>query len=137
LIPKTLAKKIANLTFTKKAHDVLIMDLRKLTEITDYFVVCSADSDTQVKAIADAVLDGTEQFGASAWRSEGLQERQWAILDYVDVVVHIFLKDVRKFYNLEKLWGDAKIETVQDEAEPIVKPALKPRRKKVERISKK
>ncbi len=112
--PKTLAKKIATLALTKKAHDVIIMDLRKLTDMTDYFVICSADSDTQVKAIADTVVDGTELLGESVWHDEGGSQRQWVLLDYVDVVVHVFHKEIRKYYNLEKLWGDAKVEKIID-----------------------
>lgn len=132
---KTLAKKIANFTLTKKATDVLIMDLRKITDITDFFVLCSADSDVQVKAITDAVLDGTEKLNIKAWRTEGLTQRQWVIIDYIDVVVHIFQKEVRKFYNLEKLWGDAKIELVEDKI-PTANIKNK-KKKKSERISKK
>ncbi len=113
---KTLAKKIAAFALGKKAHDVVIMDLRKLTDMTDYFVICSADSDTQVKAVADGVLDGMEKLGAGVWHSEGLSQRQWVLLDYVDVVIHIFHKEVRKFYNLEKLWGDSLMEAVVDTA---------------------
>lgn len=140
MTPKLLAKKIANLTLTKKAHSVIIMDLKKITDITDYFVLCSADSDTQVKAIADAVIEGTDKIGIPAWRTEGLTQRQWIIIDFVDVVLHIFLKEARNFYNLEKLWGDAKIETVVDKP-PAPKPkttkTIKPTKKKVERKSKK
>lgn len=137
MTPKTLAKKIANLTLTKKAHGVIIMDLKKITDITDYFVLCSADSDTQVKAIADAVIDGTDEIGMPAWRTEGLSQRQWVIVDFVDVVLHVFLKEIRHFYNLEKLWGDAKIEKVQDKP-PAPKPkTTKTTKKKVERKSKK
>jgi ribosome-associated protein len=114
LQPKTLARKIAALALTKKASNVVIMDLRKLTDVADYFVVCSADSDTQVKAIADAVMGGTEKLGASVWKNEGITGRQWVLLDYVDVVVHIFHKEVRKYYNLEKLWGDATVQRMED-----------------------
>lgn len=121
---KTLAKKIALLALTKKAGDVIILDLRKVTDMADFFVVCSGDSDTQVKAIADAITDGMELEGAAAWHREGLTERQWVLLDYVDVVAHVFHKEARKFYGIEKLWGDAKTETVEDT--PPVKPAEKP-----------
>ncbi len=121
MTPRTLAKKIAQFALTKKASDITIMDLRKLTDVADFFVVCSADSDVQVKAIADAVADGTDKLGAAPWHQEGLSQRQWVLLDFVDVVVHIFHKEVRRYYNLEKLWGDAKIETVTDE--PLKKPA--------------
>jgi ribosome-associated protein len=114
---KTLAKKIAQLTLTKKAHDVVLLDLRKVSDMTDFFIVCSADSDIQVKAIADAVADGTDELGVPAWHTEGLSLRQWVLLDYIDIVVHIFHKEVRKFYSIEKLWGDAKIETITDELE--------------------
>lgn len=99
---------------TKKASDVVIMDLRKVTDMTDFFVVCSADSDVQVKAVADAIIDGTESVGESTWHQEGFTQRQWVLLDYIDVVVHVFHKEARRFYALEKLWGDAKIETVED-----------------------
>lgn len=111
---KTLAKKIARFALSRKAHDVTIMDLRKLTDMTDFFVICSADSDVQVKAVADAIAEGTGNIGVDAWHSEGLTHRQWVLLDYVDVVVHIFHKEVRRFYGLDKLWGDAVIEVVED-----------------------
>lgn len=108
---------------TKKAYDIVIMDLRKLTTITDYFVVCTADSDTQVKAVADAVSEGMAKLGDQPWHEEGYTNRSWILLDFVDVVVHVFHKDVRKFYNLERLWGDAPVEHVSDDhaAEQVVK----------------
>ena len=126
---KTLAKKIAEAALTKKAYDVIIMDLRKLTTMTDYFIVCSVDSDTQARAVADAIKHDTLEDGESLVRKEGYSEGRWVLLDYVDVVVHVFHKDVRTFYNLEKLWGDAKFEYVSDE--PPAKPkktAAKPRK---------
>ena len=88
--------------------------MRKLTTITDFFVICTAYSDTQVKAIADAVMDGAKKMGEYVWHKEGMGLKSWVLLDYVDVVVHIFLKDIRKFYGLEKLWGDAEITEVKD-----------------------
>lgn len=121
---KTFAKRIAGLSLSKKASDVIIMDVRDVTDVADFFVVCSGDSDIQVKAIADAIMDGTETLGVNVWHKEGINNKQWIALDYVDVVVHIFLKDVRKHYALEKLWGDAKIEAVED------KPKVKRTRKK-------
>ena len=128
MTPKTLANKIAQLTLTKKASNIIILDLRKLTDMTDFFVVCSGDSDVQVKAIADAVIDGAEQLNEPTWHKEGFSQRQWILLDYVDVVVHIFHKEMRKYYALEKLWGDAKIEEVEEKPEKkkaIKKPAKK------------
>ena len=82
--------------------------------MTDFFVICSADTDVQVKAIADAVVEGLEEKQIRVWHNEGISQLRWVLLDYVDVVVHIFQKRVREFYNLEKLWGDAKIEQVED-----------------------
>lgn len=109
-----LANAIAKLALTKKALDVVIMDLRPLTSMTDFFVVCSAESETQLKAIADAVIEGTEKKGTSPWHKE-TGSQHWVLLDYSDVVLHIFHKHTRPYYNLEKLWGDAKIKWVKDE----------------------
>ena len=111
---RTLAKKIAEFAHSKKAFDVVMMDLRKLRAPADFFIVCSADSDTHAKAIADAVRVGAEEIGVSLWHSEGFRSLTWVLLDYVDVVVHVFKKDVRPFYNLERLWGDAKLIPVED-----------------------
>lgn len=109
-----MADKLARLALTKKAYDVKILDLRKLTTITDFFVICTADSDTQVKAIADAVMEGSKKLGERPWHKEGIQSLRWVLLDYVEVVVHIFLKDTRRFYGLENLWGDAVIKEISD-----------------------
>lgn len=112
-----LAHKISDAIFTKKGFDVLTIDLRKLVTFTDYFVVCSADSDTQVKAIADEVDKTLSDEGIKCWHREGLKALSWVLLDYVDVVVHIFKKDAREFYNLEKLWGDAPTKKMKDPLE--------------------
>ena len=109
-----LARELAVLTLSKKAVDVKILDLRGLTTIADFFIVCTGGSDTQVKAIADAVVEGAKAIGERPWHKEGLALRNWVLLDYVDVVVHVFLKDTREFYSLEKLWGDAPIEEVSE-----------------------
>jgi ribosome-associated protein len=77
-------------------------------------VICSADSDTQVKAIADEVDKELRDQGIRYWHKEGYQALNWVLIDYVDVVVHIFKKDARAFYKLEKLWGDAPVEEVKD-----------------------
>jgi ribosome-associated protein len=111
---KQLAKKAADLSLSVKAHEVVILNLKKLTPVADYFVICSGDSDIQVKAIADKVKEGLALEGYKTWHDEGYKNRLWILLDYVDVVIHIFHRDARMFYNLEKLWGDAKIERVRD-----------------------
>ena len=119
---RNLARKIAGFAFSRKAADVQLLDLRKVSDFADFFVLCSADSDVQVKAIADAIIDGMAAADVYPWHREGVSQKQWILLDFVDVVVHVFHRDARKFYGLEKLWGDAKIETLTDR-----KPA--PRRK--------
>ncbi|HSL88796.1 MAG TPA: ribosome silencing factor [Ignavibacteriaceae bacterium] len=115
---KDFADFICEMIFSKKGYDVKIIDLRKLATFADYFIICSADSDTQVKAIADEVDKKLRDLGIKCWHKEGFMALKWVILDYVDVVVHIFKKDSREFYNLEKLWGDAEIIEVED---PILK----------------
>jgi len=115
-----LAHRISDIIFTKKGSNVLVVDLRKLVSFTDYFVICSADSDTQVKAIADEVDKVLSDDGIKCWHKEGLKALSWVLLDYVDVVVHVFKKDAREFYNLEKLWGDAPTEKLKDPLEKTV-----------------
>ena len=110
---------VAHLSLEKRAEDVVVMDLRGLTSITDYFVICSGASDTQVKAIIEHIEDELRTKKLKPWHREGHSNLQWVILDYVDVVVHVFLPEVRDFYGLERLWGDAEIVKVSDEPTPV------------------
>jgi ribosome-associated protein len=126
LSSKQLADKITEQIFSKKGYDVILLDLRKLTSIADYFVICSADSDTQVKAIADEIDSKLAEEGIKSWHIEGYRALSWILIDYVDVVVHIFKKDSREFYKLEKLWGDAPSVKVDD---PLLKEKTKTSRK--------
>lgn len=107
-----LARKAADLALDKRAYDVKILDLRKVSSVCDFFVICSATADVQVKAIADHVRDELARAGDKCWHREGYESLRWVLLDYVDVVVHIFQKDVREFYALETLWGDAPAEEI-------------------------
>ena len=95
----------------KKGNEIVRLDLRNInSSVTDYFVICHADSTTQVKAIANSIED--EIFKAlqqEPWRKEGLEYGEWILLDYINVVVHIFRTDKREFYGVEDLWGDAEI----------------------------
>src|ERR1700710_1967855 len=97
----------------KKGNEIVRLDLRNIhSSVTDYFVICHADSSTQVKAIANSIED--EIFKAlqqEPWRKEGLEYGEWILLDYVNVVVHIFRTDKREFYGVEELWGDAEIKS--------------------------
>lgn len=113
----SLAKNIALLAIEKKASDVTLIEIKELASFTDYFVICSADSETQVKAIADHVSEEMKKRDMPVWHSEGFESLNWVLLDFVDVVVHIFKRDIRSYYNIEKLWGDAKIEQINDELE--------------------
>ncbi|MBN1352878.1 ribosome silencing factor [candidate division KSB1 bacterium] len=106
---------MAKYALEKKALDVLILDLRKLTTITDFFVICHGESTQQVRAICEHVQDQMEELGVRVWHREGFENLSWVLLDYVDIVVHIFMPETREFYGLERLWGDASIEKIRDE----------------------
>jgi len=107
LDPACLAERAASLALEKKARDILILDLARLTSAAERFVLCTADSETQVKAIADHVVEKLAEDGSRVWHTEGEQGRRWILLDFVDVVVHVFHSETREFYSLETLWGDA------------------------------
>lgn len=111
---RQLAEQIARLALSKKAQDVLVMDMRHISGFADFFVICHGESDVQVKAISRAITGGLKQEGIRLWHQEGYRNLQWVLLDYVDVVVHIFRKESRDFYCLEKLWGDAGIEEIKE-----------------------
>lgn len=102
----------------KKAEDIVVMDLRSVKgAVSDFFVICSGNSDTQLEAIAESVEDEIRKASKeSPWRKEGFTNREWILIDYVNVVAHIFKKDKREFYALEELWGDAVITEVAQNA---------------------
>ncbi len=107
-----LADIIGKLSLIKKAENVLSIDVRKVSSSTDYFIICSAETGLQVQAIANAVRKGTP---TKPWHIEGLENQNWVLLDYVDVVLHIFKTQARDFYSLEKLWADAPTVEITDE----------------------
>jgi ribosome-associated protein len=102
----------------KKASQIVVMDLRTIKNaVADFFVICSGNSDTQVDAIAESV--DKEVFlgcGENPWHAEGKENKEWMLIDYVNVVAHVFKQERRDFYNLEGLWGDALITEIHDEA---------------------
>ena len=112
---KKLAHRLAELSLENKATDVLIMDLQPLTSMTDYFVVCTGESNTQVKAITEHIVDALKREKSRPYHVEGLSNEEWVLIDYVDVVAHIFQPHRREFYGLERLWGDAERTEVKDE----------------------
>ncbi len=99
----------------KKASNIVVMDLRKVKNaVADYFIICSGSSDTQIEAIAQSVDEEVyKTLKQNPWHHEGKQNKEWVLIDYVDVVAHIFKKDKREYYSLENLWGDAEIITVE------------------------
>lgn len=105
----------AELLFDRKAIDVSLLDLRGISTATDYFLIASGRSDTHVSAVADHVLDEMRQAGVRAVGVEGLRGGRWALLDFVDFVVHVFHPEAREFYQLERLWGDAPLHTLEPE----------------------
>jgi ribosome-associated protein len=109
-----LANLIGEYALEKKAADIKVLDLRKLADVTDYFLICSAEVELQARAIADNIIENLKKKGIKAWHAEGYQNSKWILLDYVDVVVHIFLNETREFYGLERLWGDAKVKEIEE-----------------------
>ena len=101
------ARKIVQVMDSKKAKDIRLIKIEGISSLGDYFVVASASNTTQVKAIADEVEDERTKLGLEPNRVEGRQSAQWILMDYYDVMVHVFLDEARNFYNLERLWSDA------------------------------
>lgn len=110
-----LAHTIAKLILEKKGEKVVIQDLRKLTTITDFFVICNVEVDVQAKAIVEHIKDQLIFQSIKPWHTEGSQANSWILLDFVDVVVHVFKKESRGFYGLERLWGDAPMTEIKDD----------------------
>ncbi|WP_051179192.1 ribosome silencing factor [Thermodesulfovibrio thiophilus] len=107
LTTKEKAIKIAALLDNKKANDIKILEVKELTIITDYFVICSADSTTQVKALTEHLEETMKLEGFKLFGIEGVSNARWILMDYGDVIVHIFLEETRRYYDLERLWLDA------------------------------
>lgn len=111
---KKLAHEIGELALQKKANRVKILDVHKITSMTDFFVICSGNSDVQVKAICDHIVDEIAAV-ERPFNREGYDTREWILLDYINVVVHVFHEASRDFYDLERLWIEAKITELSDD----------------------
>jgi ribosome-associated protein len=100
----------------KKATDIVVLDLRKVKNaVADFFIVCSGNSDKQIDAIADSIDEMVfKALKENPWHVEGKNNKEWMLLDYIDVVAHVFRKDRRDFYALERLWGDADITEIDN-----------------------
>ncbi|UCG61710.1 MAG: ribosome silencing factor [Candidatus Zixiibacteriota bacterium] len=114
LSPLALARKAGQLALSKKGFDVKILKLESISSVCDYFVIVSGEADVHAKALGNAILDGLHEAGYKPYHSEGMKEGNWILLDYIDVVIHVFLEPTRRFYALEKLWGDAPVEELSD-----------------------
>jgi ribosome-associated protein len=109
-----LADRIARIASDRKAIDLVVVDLRGMVGYTDFFVVCTGNTERQTKAIHDAVYrELKDELGLLPKRAEGLAEARWILLDYLDAVLHVFTPDAREFYRLDNLWGDAPKRTVE------------------------
>ena len=108
LDPGQLARAAVDIASDKKASDVILLDIRDVTTIADYFVICSGSNRRQIQAIADAIEEQLIEQGARVLHREGVSDAGWILLDFVDVIVHIFGPKEREYYHLESLWSEAK-----------------------------
>jgi len=118
LSAEATARLAAKGALDKNAENLVVLDLHGLSTVADFFIVCSARSTTQADTIVDAVRAALKAAGSRPRHQEGSAESGWVLLDYVDVVVHVFLEETRQFYALERLWGDAPLLSVEGGARP-------------------
>lgn len=109
LSPEKIASLAAQAADDKKAIDIVTLDIADISSVCDYFLICSGFSSTQVRAIAENIEEKLDEQGVRKLRIEGLKDGHWVLLDYGSVVIHVFQERDREFYNLEHLWGDAKV----------------------------
>jgi ribosome-associated protein len=113
MTPEDLAREIVEYAADRKAIDIVQLDLRRMIGYTDYFVICSGRTERQTKAIHDAIYEGLKSAHRRLpERVEGLPGARWILMDYLDVVVHVFVPDTREYYRLEQLWGEAPAQAV-------------------------
>jgi len=110
---KSISKLIIKCMLNKKASDIKIIYVDKLTSLTDIFIICTSNSEPQAKAITNHIKDELEKNSIKPMHIEGYQHLKWVLMDYVNVAVNIFNPKYREYYNIERLWGDAKIETIK------------------------
>jgi len=114
-----IVQRAAAICLDHKAVDVVLLSLKGVSDMTDFFLIASGTSDTHVRALGESIMEGLKKEGSSAHHVEGLTQGRWVLLDYVDFVVHLFHPSLRNFYQLERLWGDAEVvpvtaQTVRD-----------------------
>lgn len=99
----------------KRAEDILVLNMKGISLVADYFMICHGNSDKQVQAIAREIKDKADENGYEIERMEGFDEARWILIDLGDVIAHVFHRDERSYYNLERLWGDAPLENIESE----------------------
>ena len=109
------SKRISELMVDKKALDIQIIDVRDITTLTDFFVICTSESEPQTRAITDHINRTMKTEGNSSWHTEGYEYLDWVLVDFVNIVVHIFSKKTREYYDFERLWADGKITKIKSQ----------------------
>jgi len=113
---KELLEVITEALLERKGQNISLLDVSELTTLTEFFVVCHGTSDTQIKALADNVMEkAKEELNEKVWKREGFEGRAWIILDFVNIVVHVMSEQKREFYGIERMWNDATITRIEDE----------------------
>ena len=113
-----LAQRAAAILLEHKANDVVLLSLKGVSDMTDYFLIASGTSDTHVRAVAQHIVEELAKAGVPVHHEEGVTQGRWALLDYVDFVVHVFHPTLRSFYQLERLWSDATVIPIDQQADP-------------------
>jgi len=108
------ARRAARAALDKRAGDLVVLDVQRVSSVTDYFLICSGKSTTHLETITDAIRAELRGEGVNVLHAEGLAESGWVLLDYGDVLMHVFLEDTRLYYALERLWGDAPTLALED-----------------------
>ena len=108
------ARRAARAALDKRAGDLVVLDVQRVSSVTDYFLICSGKSTTHLETITDAIRAELRGEGVNVLHAEGIAESGWVLLDYGDVLMHVFLEDTRLYYALERLWGDAPTLALED-----------------------
>ncbi len=106
--PETLARELVDVASERKASDIVLLDLRGVSIIADFFVICSGSSERQINALSQALIERADEMGVPTRRIEGTSASGWVLIDFLDVMVHIFAPEQRAFYKLDELWKEAK-----------------------------
>ena len=111
--PDNMINEITNFMLDKKVLDITLLDVRGITSLTDYFIICTSESDPQTRAVFNHIKDGLSKKDVKPWKTEGEEYLRWVIMDYIHFVIHIFNPDSRDYYDFERLWGDAIITKIK------------------------